>query len=162
MKKTMKKLLFELLKDSSRSDRKLAKVLGVSQATVSRMRHKLVKDGLIQHFTICPDLAKMGYEIMAISTVKTKMGPQILEKAKKWMNKYPNIIFAARCEDKGANRLMISIHKNYTDFSNFLSENLQYWGDIIEHTNTILISLKGTIAKPFSFRYLAQQEESQE
>lgn len=155
----MKRLLFELLKDSSRSDRKLARVLGVSQATVSRMRHRLVKEGYIHHFTFCPDLVKLGYEIMAISTVKTKLSPEILEKGKQWMNKYPNIIFSARAEGKGANGIMISLHKDYTDYSNFRSENLQYWGDVIEDYDSMLISLKGTIAKPFSFRYLAQQEQ---
>ena len=146
-----------LLKDSSKSDRKLAKVLGVSQATVSRMEHRLVKDGLIQHFTICPDLVKLGYEIMAISTVKTKLAPEILERGIKWMNKFPNIIFAARCEGKGANGLMVSLHRDYTDYSDFRSQNLQYWGDVIEDYDSLLISLKGTIAKPLSFRYLAQE-----
>ena len=42
MKKRMMSLLLELLKDSKRSDRELAKVLGVSQPTVTRMRQRLV------------------------------------------------------------------------------------------------------------------------
>ena len=71
-KKKMMKLLLELLKDSKRSDRELAKVLGVSQPTVSRMRSKLVKEGVIKSFTVIPDFVKMGYEILAITLVKTK------------------------------------------------------------------------------------------
>jgi len=58
MKKIMMKLLSELLKDSSRSDRKLGKILGVSQPTVSRTRNKLVKDEVIQQFTIIPTCQK--------------------------------------------------------------------------------------------------------
>jgi DNA-binding Lrp family transcriptional regulator len=51
----MMSLLLELLKDSKRSDRELAKVLGVSQPTVSRMRSRLVKEGVIRDFTVVPD-----------------------------------------------------------------------------------------------------------
>ena len=40
--KRMMNLLLEFLKDSKRSDRELAKVLGVSQPTVTRMRQRLV------------------------------------------------------------------------------------------------------------------------
>ena len=46
MKDRMMKVLLELLKDSKRSDRELAKVLGVSQPTVSRTRWRLVKEGI--------------------------------------------------------------------------------------------------------------------
>ncbi len=157
MKGTMKKLLFELMKDSSRSDRKLAKVLGVSQATVSRMRNKLIKDGLIQEFTIKPDFVKLGYELMAISVVKKKTSAdEPTEKAVKWMKKYPNMIFAARAEGMGKTGVVITLHKNYTDYSNFLAESLAYWRDDIEDHDTLLISLRGKIVKPFSLRYLAQ------
>ena len=72
MKKRMINLLLELLKDSKRSHREIAKVLGISQPTVTKMRQKLVKEGAIQEFTIIPDFARMGYEIMAISCIRTK------------------------------------------------------------------------------------------
>jgi DNA-binding Lrp family transcriptional regulator len=60
------------LKDCKRSDRELAKVLGVSQPTVTRMRTKLVKEGMIRDWIIVPDFVKMGYEILAITSVKVK------------------------------------------------------------------------------------------
>lgn len=65
MKKIDMKLLSELLKDSKRSDRELAKVLGVSQPTVTRMRTKLVKEGMIRDWIVVPDFVKMGYEIFS-------------------------------------------------------------------------------------------------
>jgi len=52
MKKRMRSLLLELLKDSKRSDRELARVLGVSQPTVSRMRSRLVKEGMIRSSSV--------------------------------------------------------------------------------------------------------------
>jgi len=161
--KRMMSLLLELLKDSKRSDRELAKVLEVSQPTVTRLRSRLVKEGMIREFTVIPDFVKMGYEIMAISCVKKRQAvTELEEKAVEWMRKYPNIIFAARGEGMGKNGVMISLHKNYTDFSNFVAEQLQYWGDDVQEYDTMLVSLKGIIVKPLSLKYLAEVEETSE
>jgi len=159
VKKRMYSLLLELLKDSKRSDRELAKVLGVSQPTVSRMRSRLVKEGIIQDFTIIPDFVKMGYEIMAINCFKSKNSKELAEKAKKWMMSKPNIIFAAAAQGMGKNGIMISLHRDYTDFSNFLAEVMAEDESVMEDYDTMLISLKGRIAKPLSLKYLAEQEK---
>ncbi|MFB0502185.1 MAG: Lrp/AsnC family transcriptional regulator [Candidatus Bathyarchaeia archaeon] len=163
MKNTMRKLLLELLKDSKRSDREIAKVLGVSQPTITRTRNKLVKEGVIREFTVTPDLVKMGYEIMAISCIKKKnpITAESSEEATKWMMKFPKIIFAANAEGMGKNGLMISLHKNYTEYSKFVRKNLLQWGKDIQDYDTMLISLKGIIPKPLSLRYLAELEEEQ-
>ena len=154
----MYSLLLELLKDSKRSDRELAKVLGVSQPTVSRMRSRLVKEGIIQDFTIIPDFVRMGYEIMAINCFKSKSSKELAEKAKKWIMSKPNIIFAAAAQGMGKNGIMISLHRDYTDFSNFLVEVMAEDESVMEDYDTMLISLKGRIAKPLSLKYLAEQE----
>jgi len=162
-KSRMMSLLWELLKDSKRSDRQLAKVLGVSQPTATRLRNRLVNEGMIREFTVIPDFVKMGYEIMAISCVKKRKAVTELEqKAVDWMNKYPNIIFAARAEGMGKDGVMISLHKSYTDFSNFVAEQLRHWGDEVEDHDTMLVSLKGIIVKPLSLKYLAELEETSE
>ena len=163
MKKTMEKLLLELLRDSKRSDRKIAKILGVSQPTITRMRKRLVDERVIREFTVIPDLVKMGYEIMAISFVKTKGAvTEVDEETLKWMMKFPNIIFVANAEGMGKNGVMISLHKNYTEYSRFVREQKLYWGKDIEDYETVLVSLKGIIAKPLSFRYLAEEKPSEE
>lgn len=160
MKKRMMSLLLEYLKDSKRSDRELAKVVGVSQPTVTRMRSRLVKEGAIKEFTVIPDFVKMGYEIMAITCVRTKkIMTELSEHACKQMMKYPNIIFVANAEGMGKNGVMISLHKNYSDFSNFISENLMYLGEEIQEHNSMLISLRGVISKPLSLKYLAEVED---
>ena len=162
MKKRMISLLLEYLKGSKRSDRELAKVLGVSQPTVSRMRSRLVKEGIIREFTVIPDFVKMGYEIMAISCAKVsfRVTKELGDKLKKWVEKYPNVIFVSEAQGMGKNRVMISLHTNYTDYSNFMTENLQKWGDYLEEYDSMLISLKGRIVKPFSLKYLGEQEET--
>jgi DNA-binding Lrp family transcriptional regulator len=163
MRKRLNKisLLSELLKDSKRSDRELAEALGVTQPTISRARQRLIKEGLIKEFTIIPDFVEMGYEIMAICCVKTKTPiDELSEKGAEWWKKYPNVIFAAAAEGRGKNGVIVSLHKSFTDYTKFVSEQLFYWKDEITDHDTMFIGLKGIIAKPLSLRYLAEQEET--
>jgi len=60
------KLLRELLRNSKRSDRDLAKILKVSQPTISRTRHKLEKDR-IDGYTIIPKWLKTDFKIFAFT-----------------------------------------------------------------------------------------------
>jgi len=160
MKKRMMRLLLELLKDSKRSDRELAKVLGVSQPTVSRMRSRLVKERVIREFTVIPDFVKMGYEITAITCFRAKYKIELIEKAEKWSKEHPNVIFAGSAQGMGKNGLMISLHKDYADFDSLISELLVEFGDDIEEHGTLIVNLKGTISKPLSLAYLAELEET--
>jgi len=59
-------VLAELMKNSRKSDRELAKALGISQPTVTRMRTKLEKSGVIKEYTLIPDFKQLGYQIMAV------------------------------------------------------------------------------------------------
>lgn len=153
MNEKMRQLVSELLKDSKRSDREIAKVLGVSQATITRMRHTLIKEGIIQKFTAIPDFAKIGYEIMAITLARAKatLTRNEQEKAKKLVLDRPQVIFVASAEGMGRNGVMISLHKNYADYHDFIS-NLRLRSEgYIEEVDTMLISLQSNmIVKPLS------------
>jgi len=156
MKKKETRLLAELIKNSSRSDRKLAKVLGTSQPTVTRMRNKLMKEGVIQEFTVIPDFAKIGFEIVAVTLTKIKSDPELTERLKECVMTKSNIIFCAGCEGMGKNRICISFHKNYADYSDFITKYMTEWRDVIESYDSILISIPGTIVKPLSLKYLTE------
>jgi len=162
MKEKMRRLLFELLKDAKRSDRDLAKVLGVSQPTVTRMRHTLVKEGIIQEFTAIPDFAKLGYEIMALTIAKAKatLSPDQQEKAKKLVLEEPRVIFVANAEGMGRNGVMISLHKSYSDYHDFVT-NLKFRSEgYVEDVETMLVSLNSPVViKPLSLAYLAYHED---
>lgn len=80
------RLISELMKNSQRSDRALSKVLGISQPTVSRMKQKLERKGIIREYTIIPDFSKLGYQLAAITLVKRKEAPskeELIEMRKK-------------------------------------------------------------------------------
>ena len=153
------KLLLELLKDSKRSDREIAKIMGVSQPTISRMRERLTENGIIQEFTVIPDFVKIGFQIMAISSFKLKIAKDI-EGLKKLMMAKPNVTFSSIAEGMGKNGIIISFHRNYPDFSQFIS-NLRAEGkDIIHDLDSMLVSLENQIVKPLSLKYLAELEET--
>ena len=161
MKEKMRRLLFELLKDSKRSDRELAKVLGVSQPTVTRMRHILIRDGIIQEFTAIPDFAKLGYEIMALTIAKATLSPDQQEKAKKLVLEEPRVIFVASAEGMGMNGVMISFHKSYSDYHDFITNLKSGSEGYMEDVGTMLVSLKSPmIVKPLSLSYLAHDEDA--
>ena len=160
MKERMMKILLEYLKDSKRSDRELAKIVGVSQPTITRMRQRLLREGAIRDFTVIPNFVKLGYEIMAIIFFKLKATEASIEKATKMTRARPNIIFASEAEGMGKNGVIISLHKSYTDYSKFLSDLRSKGGDDLQDYDAVLISLEERILKPLSLKYLGEQKET--
>lgn len=161
MKRIDNKLLFELVKNSKKSDRMLAKVLGVSQPTVTRTRRRLEKEAKIREYTAILDWAKIGYEILAFTFVNTSVSEdeEIEKKAKEWTKKRHEIVLASGGEGMGMNGVMVSLHKDYTEFLDFLSEFRKEWSDALKEVSSFAVSLKTeetSMAKPFSFKYLTE------
>ena len=162
-KKIALKLLFELVKNSKRSDRELAKILGVSQPTITRMRQKLEKK-TIKEYTAIPDWVELGYELMAFTFSNMSFQPGEMQeqagKAKDWLMKHPNVIFASNGDGMSKNGMCISLHKDYTSFAKFIAECHAGWGEYLKDIQFFLVSLKGgVVLKPFSLKYLEKVEE---
>jgi DNA-binding Lrp family transcriptional regulator len=166
MKETEIRLLAELLKNSKKSDRELGKILGLSQATVSRTRSKLERDGVIQEYTIIPDFTKLGIELLAITfgvwspeKIKEYSEGERVEKAKRFLSDYPNAIFASSGEGLEKGRVVISLHKNYTEYAKFMGQARSEWAGLVD-LESFIISLKADVAPiPFSFRNLGKYVE---
>jgi len=77
------------------------------------------------------------------------------------MHEHSNVIFAARAHGIGKDAVMISLHKNYADYSNLVMKQKADWSDEVEDLDSMLIGLEGRIPKPFSLKYLAELEEEQ-
>ena len=160
MKKRMLKLLFELMKNAKRSDREIAKIIGVSQPTITRMRQRLEKTAIVD-YTVIPDWTELGFEIMALTLIKAKGSSTINEKAKKWAMNNPNIVFAAGGEGIGMDYSIISFHNNYSEFSTFIDALKSEWAENLQDTQSFLMttSEKRTI-KPLSLKYLEKTWEN--
>jgi len=159
----MQKLLYELIKNSKRSDRDLAKTLGVSQPTITRMRKKL-EQKMISEYTVIPNWAELGYEIMALTFVGVKPTYQTEAEAKKvekWMMKHPNVVFAADGQGMGMTAVIISFHRNYTGFLRLLTETRTEWAEYLTDIQAFIVTVKGGLVfKPFSLKYLADAKEN--
>ena len=156
-KELSEKLLREILKNSKRSDRELARILMVSQPTITRTRHKLEHDGLIQDYTIVPDFGKMGFEILAMTFVKMRSGalvPETIEMAKEYAEKFPNAIFSSTGKGLGMDGVVISINRDYTDYHRHLNRLRVDWKDFLVDIQSFLVSLGEGEFKRFSLTYL--------
>ena len=159
MKKRMLKLLFELMKNSKRSDREIAKIIGVSQPTITRMRQRLEKKAIVE-YTVIPDWKELGFEIVAFTFVKATRRPELNERAQKWAMKNPNVIFAAGGEGMGMDYAMISFHKNFSDFSSFITNLRVNWAENLQDLQSFLMTADGERkVKPFSLKYLEKARQ---
>ena len=162
-------LLYELLKDSSRSDRELSKAMGVSQPTVSKLKRTLLKEDLIHGFTIIPNYSKMGYNLLAITFVKIKPLLSSYEERKKghdfvkeWMSNQPNIVFADYCRGMDKDGLMISFHRSYRYFDKFVKKHNEEIGHLLNDVQHVLVNLAGEESlKHFHFKYLADNFDNE-
>lgn len=110
MKPNQLKIMRGLLENPKGSDRAVAQKVGVSQPTITRARQNLQKQGIIESYQIVPDLAKLGFELIAFSVMQPSEEIEETE----------NIVYAVQTRH---GLFTISMHENYTD----------YYGFVIEH-----------------------------
>jgi DNA-binding Lrp family transcriptional regulator len=160
LKDTELRLICALIKDSRESDRELAKRIGVSQPTVSRTRERLEKEGYIE-YTGIPNLEKLGFEILAMTFADWKIEQypdKRVSTAKQFIMDHPNLIFVSSGIGSGlkSDRVAVSVHKSYSDYSKFMSEVRSEWGEFMEVTATFVVSLPDSRPlRSLTFRYLA-------
>ncbi|MEM2146191.1 MAG: winged helix-turn-helix transcriptional regulator [Candidatus Jordarchaeaceae archaeon] len=164
MKEIELKLISELLKNSRRSDRELAKIIGVSQPTVSQMIKKLEKEGYIKEYTIIPNFHGLGYELLALTFIKLKEGLALKEievarrKALEILdNELPEVLMVERGTGLGYNGVIISLHKDYTSYQEFVGWLSQFTSLAAFKTESFLISLVDKIKyRPLTLSFLAE------
>jgi len=156
------RLIAELMKGSRRSDRELARALRVSQPTVTRIRSRLEKEGIIKEYTMIPDLGKLGVEIIAITfdqwsneKISEYSESVRIEKAKQFISKYPNVVFASSGNGLGNGRVIVSVHKAYSDYTEFMREMRTEWSGLLTSLESFIISVSvDAMPKPFTLSNL--------
>jgi len=164
MKDLELRVLSELMKNSRRSDRELAKALGTSQPTVSRTIKKLEEQGIIKEYTMIPDFSKLGYEIMGFTFVKMKekLRREEEEEFQKFVSKFgkehPHAELVA-LNGMGLNKdfVFVSFFKDYSAYTEVqrISREVPY-SDINEF-ESFLVNLKDrNLAKVLSMSAIAK------
>lgn len=165
MKETEWKIVSELMKNSGRSDRELAKAVGVSQPTASRLIKKLEKEGTIREYTMIPNFGKLGYKILALTVVKLKqsLSPEQIEQAKKTISDALkvmtiDVLMLERGLGLDSDGVIISCHRDYSSYVEF-NEILKKGGGeflLLEDIKSFLINLQDEVRFiPLTFSIVA-------
>jgi DNA-binding Lrp family transcriptional regulator len=148
MKEVELKLVIELLKNSHRSDRELARAIRVSQPTLSRARERLEKRGTIKEYTIIPDYVQLGFALMSITFTKMRgqLSKQIMDelkkKARNTMSEHPSALILGNTGiGCNADYVAIAFHKDYSEYMEFMSDIRQFPNVNIDETRSFLVDL---------------------
>jgi DNA-binding Lrp family transcriptional regulator len=150
MKDIELRLIAELMRNSRRSDRELARVLGVSQPTISRMIKKLEKERYIKEYSAIPDFSKLGFELMSFTLIKlkgqtaeaviTEKGEQIMEMSRK--TPFSDII-AVGGMGLDADGIVVTFHEDYSSYTGFMDVIRSHSLVDVGETKSFLVSLAG-------------------
>lgn len=157
------KLIYELMKNSRRSDRDLAKAIGVSQPTVTRIRSKLEKEGYVSEYTMIPDFAKLGYTILGLTFVKLRKGfnSEEVDKVRKIAREclkanHYGLVTLERGMGLGYDGVIISYHESYASYLELLDSLKHFTFLDLAGIESFLISLDDEVHyAPLSFKVLA-------
>lgn len=140
MKKREKQVLIELLKNCKLSDRELARKLNTSQSTITRTRKRLEKK-IIRLYTALPDFSKLNINLSSVTFGKCNRSKKdVLECLGSLSDKHPRIIFVGEGEGMGKSCMLVSLHKDFTDYTNFAREFRSWCKGIKDATESFLIS----------------------
>jgi DNA-binding Lrp family transcriptional regulator len=164
-------ILAELLKNAKSSDRQIANKLGVSQPTVTRRRGKLERD-LDLRYTTVPSWKELGLELIVFTFSRWKhreFPDQRVDEALKFLAGHPNILFVSTGHGLDADRVCVSIHKNYREYFRLMQEFRQQWGKFMENLESFVVSLGADkVLRPLTFEHLTdyvtneQDEQAEE
>jgi DNA-binding Lrp family transcriptional regulator len=165
MKDVELKLVSELMKNSRRSDRELAKAVGVSQPTVSRLVKRLEKDGLIKEYTMIPDFRKLGYQLLALTFVKLRepLGSEETDKARKIakqeLEESPyGIVLLERGIGLGYDGVIVGLYEDYAAYTEHRNKLREYPFLEVTDVEGFLISLDDEVHyRPLTLQTLAKQ-----
>lgn len=173
------RIIAELMKNSRRSDRELAKVIGVSQPTVTRTRTRLEKEGYIKEYTMIPDFKRLGYQIMGVTfigkeeTVRTEERAELRKAVVELEKKSPYAsLIAVNGIGLGKGRMFITLYRNYSRYSDAMrltktlphvhAEEIEsFLVDLNDEDNYRLLTLEQVARNIQAFRKLLTEESPQ-
>ena len=148
MKDIELKIVTELMRNSRRSDRELAKVLHVSQPTVTRVRTRLEKEGIVKEYTMIPDFSRLDFNMISITlaTLKEPISEEKIKEVRKQLGKTlqtepVSAVLAMSGMGCNADRVFIAYHENYSAYIEFLNRIKQHPMVKVEDVKSFLIDL---------------------
>ncbi|MGA2308198.1 MAG: Lrp/AsnC family transcriptional regulator [Candidatus Bathyarchaeia archaeon] len=163
MKDVESRLVAELMKNSRRSDRELARALRVSQPTVSRMIKRLEAEGVIKEYTMIPNFIELGYKIMALTLCSLKEVSheeykETIAAAEKNLRGElsQKIIMFERGLGLESTGVIVSLHENYSSYVEFIDKLKEHPFLDVSRFRSFLTSLEDKVhIRPLTFSLLA-------
>jgi len=156
------RLVSELIKNSRRSSHELAKAIGVSQPTVSRLLRKLEDKGVVREYTILPDFRRLGYNLMALTFFKLKpLQAQEIQRAQEQTEQLLReesfgIVMYEKGMGLGYDMLAVSFHQDYSSFIKMKQKAYDFSFLELTGSDSFLIDLNDKIHyRPFSLMAVA-------
>jgi len=129
-----RKLLREILKDSKRSSRELAKAIGVSAATVINHVQRLETGGVIKDYSVRLDHERLGYELTVVTEIIVSKG-KLLETDEE-IAKIPHVCAVYDITGE-TDAMVVAKFKSRSDLSEFTKKLLSM--PYVERTNTHVV-----------------------
>jgi DNA-binding Lrp family transcriptional regulator len=129
-----RRLLRELLKNSKRSYRELAKAIGVSTATVINHVQRLESAGVVKDYTVRIDHERLGYELTVITEIIVSKG-KLLE-TEEAIGKIPNVCAVYDITGE-TDAMVIAKFRSRSSLSDFTKKLLSM--PYVERTNTHVV-----------------------
>jgi len=164
LKKIELMVIAELMKNSRRSDRELAKALHTSQPTVGRTIKRLEKEGIIKEYTMIPNFAKVGYKILALVFVKLKqpLNQEQIDNARNIAKKSLaigslEVVMLERGFGLNHDGVFMTYQKDYSSYLKFIEWLRKFEFLAIEKIESFMVSLDDKVRyRPLTFSLLAQ------
>jgi len=129
-----KKILGELLLNSNRSYRELAKAIGISAATVINHVQRLESAGVIKEYTVMLDFERLGFELTVVTEMTVNRG-KLLETQEK-IAKLPYVCAVYDVTGE-IDSIVIAKFRNRRELSQFPKDLLSM--PFVERTNTHVV-----------------------
>jgi DNA-binding Lrp family transcriptional regulator len=129
-----RRLLGELLKDSKRSYRELAKAIGVSAATVINHVQRLESGGVIKDYSVRLDHERLGYELTVVTEIIVSKG-KLLETDEE-IAKIPHVCAVYDITGE-TDAMVVAKFKSRSNLSDFTKKLLSM--PYVERTNTHVV-----------------------
>lgn len=129
-----KKILGELLLNSKRSYRELAKAIGMSAATVINRVQRLESAGVIKEYTVMLDFERLGFELTVVTEMTVNRG-KLLETQQE-IAKLPYVCAVYDVTGE-IDSIVIAKFRNRRELSEFPKDLLRM--PFVERTNTHVV-----------------------
>jgi DNA-binding Lrp family transcriptional regulator len=143
------RLVSELVRNSRKSDRELARIVGVSQPTVTRMRTRLEKEGIIREYTMLPEFTWLGYELLVFTFLKyekplnQEQYGEIREKALALQEKSASsTLIVADGIGMGSDRIIVTLHRDYSTYNSYTRDMSKLSAYKISYVGSFIVSLR--------------------